>query len=228
MFPSQSVNQTRSSLTASTVSSPPLLGRGTILSRKEGSATSLSDIRLILAELVVFDNIVGGSWDCQLMVSWPDSVAGDMSVFSSSKHGSSATSSVSLDVYTASYNTSAYAALADPKGAKVGIPDIGPFATWDSMMAAIKIGNQLSVKGDNKDGQDKGVLAINAKLSYFGTVGVNPSEYGVTVNSEACPATGGKTLQFLFEIPTTDSRDASVSFSADKEKGAGVYLLANC
>lgn len=161
------------------------------------------------------------------MVSWPDSKAGDMSVFSSSKHGSSATSSVSLDVYSASYNASAYAALTTPRGGKVGKPDSGPFATWNTMMDAIKLGNSLSVKGDNKNGQDKSVLAINARLSYFGTVGVNPSEYGVTVNSQACPPSDSKTLQFLFEVPTTDSRDASVSFSAAKEKNAGVYLIAN-
>lgn len=181
-------------------------------------------------QYILFDNIAPGSWDCQLMVSWPDSVAGDMSVAASSRHGSAATSSVSLDVYSASYNASAYAALTAPKGAKLGTPSSGPFATWDSMMGAIRLGgnNQLGAKGDNEKGQDKSVVSANAKLTFFGTVAVNPGEYGVTVNSEACPSSDSKTLAFLFEIPSTDSRNASVSFQAEKEKGAGVYLLANC
>lgn len=181
-------------------------------------------------QYVVFDNIAPGSWDCQLMASWPDSAAGDMSVSASSRHGSAATSSVSLDVYSAWYNASAYAALTTPKGAKVGTTNSGPFATWDSMMGAIRLGgnNQLGAKGDSEKGQDKSVVSANAKLTFFGTVAINPGEYGVTVNSEACPSSDSNTLAFLFEIPSTDSRNASVSFLAQKEKGAGVYLLANC
>lgn len=181
-------------------------------------------------QYVAFENITGGSWDCQLMVSWPDTAVGDIAVSTSSRHGSAATSSVSLDVYSASYNTSAYAALTTPKGAKVGTPNSGPFATWDSMMGAIKVGgnNQLGAKGDSTKSQDKSATSANAKLSYFGTVAVNPGEYGITVNSEACPSSDSTTLAFLFEIPNTDSRDASVSFLAEKEKGAGVYLLADC
>lgn len=66
-------------------------------------------------------------------------------------------------------------------------------------------------------------------LTRFGTVGVSPGEYGVTINSRACPQAGSDgTLQFLFEIPDTDTRNASVSFLGSAEKGAGVYLLANC
>lgn len=181
-------------------------------------------------QYVAFENITGGSWDCQLMVSWPDAAMGDMAVSTSSRHGSAATSSVSLAVYSASYNATAYAALTTPKGAKVGTPNSGPFATWNSMMGSIKVGgnNQLGVKGDNAKSQDKSAISANAKLSYFGTVAVNPGEYGITVNSEACPSSDSTTLAFLFEIPKTDSRNASVSFLAEKEKGAGVYLLANC
>lgn len=175
-------------------------------------------------QYVAFENITGGSWDCQLMVSWPDRAAGHIDVQTSSPHGSPAVSSVSLDVYSASYNATAYAALTTPKGAKVGTPNSGPFATWHSMMGALKIGgdNQPGTEGDNAESPGK------AKLSYFGTVAVNPGEYGMTVNSEACPSSGSSTLEFLFEIPSTESRNASVSFLAEKEKGAGVYLLANC
>lgn len=69
----------------------------------------------------------------------------------------------------------------------------------------------------------------SVKLTRFGTVGVSPGEYGVTINSKACPQAGSDgTLQFLFEIPDTDTHNASVSFLGSAEKGAGVYLLANC
>lgn len=186
---------------------------------------------------VVFDNINPGSWDCQLMVSWPDSKNGDMNVTSSSHIGTAATSGVSIDVYSAYYNASAYKSLKPPKGTKIGTPnsDNGPFTTWDGMMRTMtmKGNNGLSEKGDNSKDQDKSTLGIDTKLTYFGTVAVNPGEYGVTINSEACASstTGdgdGKTLEFLFEIPSFDSRNASVSFFAEKEKGSGVYLLANC
>lgn len=178
---------------------------------------------------VVFDNIAPGSWDCQLMVSWPDKPHGDMSVDVSSRRGSSATSSVSLDVYSASYNASAYASMTKHKGAKTGRPNDGPFATWASMMGALRVGgNQLSSKGDTAKGQDRGLSPVNAKLTYFSTVAVNPGEYGVTVNSEGCPSSHAGRLQFLFEMPSTDSRDASVSFLADNQKGAGIFLLADC
>lgn len=184
-----------------------------------------------LQQYVVFDNISAGSWDCQLMVSWPDSKAGDMRVTSSSTRGSSASSGVSLDVYSASYNASAYAAPASPQTAyKIEPDNSGPFTTWASMLSAIKLkgNNQLSIS-DREKGQDKSAFSTNAQLTFFGTVGVNPGEYGLTINSEACPPSStGNSLQYLFEIPTTDSRDASVSFQASKEKGVGVYLLANC
>lgn len=181
-------------------------------------------------QYVVFDNITAGSWDCQLMVSWPDAHRGDMKVTSSSNRGSSASSGVSLDVYSASYNASAYASLNSPKVTHKNTPNNnGPFSTWASMLSAIKVSgnNQLSVS-DREKGQDKSAVSTGAKLTYFGTVGVNPGEYGLTINSEACPSSSGSTLDYLFEIPITDSRDASVSFQASKEKGAGVYLLANC
>ncbi|KAJ4416505.1 hypothetical protein N0V82_006700 [Gnomoniopsis sp. IMI 355080] len=183
-----------------------------------------------IQQYIAFENITAGSWDCQLMVSWPDSYRGDMKVTSSSSHGSSASSGVSLDVYSASYNASAYASLTSPKAAHKNAPNNnGPFSTWVSMLSAIKIGgnNQLSVS-DREKGQDKSAVSTGASLTYFGTVGVSPGEYGLTVNSEGCPSSTGNTLGYLFEIPTTDSRDASVSFLASKEKGAGVYLLANC
>ncbi|KAJ4394641.1 hypothetical protein N0V93_003860 [Gnomoniopsis smithogilvyi] len=181
-------------------------------------------------QYVAFDNITAGSWDCQLMVSWPDSQHGDMKVTSSSNRGSSASSGVSLDVYSASYNASAYASLTSPQLAHKNTPNNnGPFSTWAGMMSALKINgnNQLSVS-DREKGQDKSAVSTDARLTYFGTVGVNPGEYGLTINSEACPSSTGNTLEYLFEIPTTDSRDESVSFQASKEKGAGVYLLANC
>ncbi|KAF3768998.1 hypothetical protein M406DRAFT_355121 [Cryphonectria parasitica EP155] len=119
--------------------------------------------------------------------------------------------------------------MTQPEGAKIGTPNDGPFATWASMMGALRIGgNLLSVKADREQDQDKGVSAVNAKLTYFSTVAVNPGEYGITINSEACPTLSSNSLEFLFEIPGTDSRDASVSFLAEKEKDAGVYLLADC
>lgn len=183
-----------------------------------------------LQQYIAFDNITAGSWDCQLMVSWPDSRLGDLKVTSSSSHGSSASSGVSLDVYSASYNASAYASLTSPKVAHKNKPNNdGPFSTWASMLSAIKFSgnNQLSVS-DREKGQDKSAVSTGVILNYFGTVGVNPGEYGLTINSEACPSSTGSTLGYLFEIPTTDSRDVSVSFLASKEKGAGVYLLANC
>lgn len=168
-------------------------------------------------QYVAFDNIAAESWDCQLMVSWPDNAIGGMVVDTSSVHGSSATSSVSLDVYSATYNASAYAALTTPEGSNT--PNNGPFATWTSMMAALKI-DGLS----NAASQDMSATMSGAKLDYFGTVAVNPGEYGVTINSDAC----GSTMEYMFEIPNTDSRDVSVRFMAEKEKGAGVYLLADC
>lgn len=183
-----------------------------------------------IQQYVVFNNITAGSWDCQLMVSWPDAQHGGLKVTSSSRRGSSATSGVSLDVYSASYNASAYVSLASPQFAHKNTPNNnGPFSTWDSMMSAIKVGgnNQLSVS-DREKGQDKSAVSTDAKISFFGTVGVNPGEYGLTINSEACPSSTSDTLGFLFEIPATDSRDASVSFLADKENGAGIYLLTNC
>lgn len=183
-----------------------------------------------IQQYLVFSNITAGSWDCQLMVSWPDAHHGDINVTSSSSRGSSAASGVSLDVYSASFNASAYASLASAQVAHKNTPNNnGPFSTWASMMSAVKVSgnNQLSVS-DREKGQDKSAVSTDAKLSYFGTVGVNPGEYGLTINSEACPSYTSNTLEYLFEIPTTDSRDASVSFLASKEKGAGVYLLANC
>lgn len=186
---------------------------------------------------VVFENISPGSWDCQLMVSWPDSKTAGMVVSASSRRGTAAASGVSLDVYSASYNATAYNLLTQPKGVKLSTSDAdgGPFSTWTSMMRSVKMmgNNALSNKGDNSKGQDKSVTGVDARLAFFGTVPVNPGEYGRTINSEACASatTGdgdGKTLEFLFEIPNFDTRDTSVQFSANKEKGAGVYLLANC
>lgn len=85
-----------------------------------------------------------------------------------------------------------------------------------------------STKGRAQKTNDKADEA-SVTLTPFGTVGVNPGEYGITINSRACPQAGGDgTLQFLFEIPSTDSRNASVGFVGSAEKGAGVYLLANC
>lgn len=166
-------------------------------------------------QLVVFDNIPSGSWDCQLMVSWPHSDKGNeggMVVLTSSQRGTAATSGVSLDVYSASYNATAYKAmLTDDHD--------GPFATWAGTMRAINI------KGN------KGVGGVDAKLKFFSTVAMNPGEYGMTINSGACASSGGGDghgQMFVFEVPNFELRDASVGFSASKEKGAGVYLLANC
>lgn len=92
----------------------------------------------------------------------------------------------------------------------------------------IRPGKGASPKGDAQKTHDK-ENGISVTLTRFGTVSVSPGEYGVTINSRACPQAGGDgTLQFLFEIPDTDTRNASVSFSASTEKGSGVYLLANC
>ncbi|KUI68009.1 hypothetical protein VM1G_02598 [Cytospora mali] len=170
-------------------------------------------------QYVVFDNIPAGSWDCQLMVSWPNT-SSSMHITTASISGLDASTAVSLDVYSASYNASEPAGSSKPEGAHVGTPDQGPFATWDSMMdAVVRAGaDDLSAKAS----------AASAKLTYFGTVRVNPGEYGVTVNSEACPQEKNGTLEFLFEVPSTDSRNASVEFLGSKEEGAGVYLLANC
>lgn len=142
------------------------------------------------------------------------------------------TTAVSLDVYSASYNASAFAgnSKSETKGVHVGTKDLGPFATWESMMKAIAQpgGDDLSVKGGKEKMQPR-ASATSVQLTYFGTVGVHPGEYGVTVNSEACPSQGSNgTLEFLFEIPSTDGRNASVEFLGNKEEGAGVYLLANC
>lgn len=151
------------------------------------------------------------------MVSWPDVEHGGLSVNSSSQRGSAAVSGVSLEVYSASYNTSAF----------TGHNSNGPFSTWNNMMHAIKApGNRQLPASDRGKGQEKSDSSTSAQLTYFGTVPVNPGEFGLTVNSEACPAAGK--LQYLFEIPTTDSREASVSFLGTKEKGAGVYMIANC
>lgn len=178
---------------------------------------------------VVFDKIRPGSWDCQLMVSWPNSNPGNMVVSTSSRPGTSATSGVSLDVFSAHYNATAYDSLTRPKDAKLASPDddSGPFSTWHGMMRATKLHDH------SKKGHHKSVGDVDAKLTYFGTVAVNPGEYGMAINSGACPSStagdgNGKTLEFLFEMPSFDSRDASVSFSTKKEKSAGVYLLANC
>ncbi|ROW10935.1 hypothetical protein VMCG_01269 [Cytospora schulzeri] len=179
---------------------------------------------------VVFDNIPAGSWDCQLMVSWPHTSSG-MHITTASRSGLYGTTAVSLDVYSASYNKSALAGSSKPKkGTHVGTLDQGPFATWESMMNAINKPsvNDLSVKGDKGKMQGKEFSDASVRLRYFGTVGVDPGEYGVTVNSQACPKDASGTLEFLFEIPSTDGRNASVEFLGSKEEGAGVYLLANC
>lgn len=160
-----------------------------------------------------------------------------MVVSSSSRKGTSAASGVSLDVYSASYNATAYNLLAQPKGVKLSTSDAdgGPFSTWAGMLHSTKMvgNNALSNKSDNSKGQDRSVTGVDAKLSFFGTVPVNPGQKSMTINSEACASstTGdgdGKTLEFVFEIPNFDSRDASVQFSANKQTGVGVYLLANC
>ncbi|PSS03694.1 hypothetical protein BD289DRAFT_158312 [Coniella lustricola] len=178
-----------------------------------------------IQQYVLFDSIAPGSWDCQLMVSWPDAGL----VGASAGPGSTSTSSISLDVYSASYNANAFDSLTQLQGAKIGTPDSGPFATWTSMMGALKIGGgQSSADNDGSSASTAPVSPVNAKLTYFSTVAVNPGEYGITVNSEACPSSGNDTLGFIFEVPVTDSRNASVSFLGDAEAGDGVYLLANC
>lgn len=148
---------------------------------------------------------------------------------SASRFGTFGSSAISLDVYSASYNASSLRSHSKPKGAKVGIPQDSPFATWQSMTNAMRVHagtDDHSTKGNAQKTHDDGV---SVTLTPFGTVGVNPGEYGVTINSRACPQAGGDdTLQFLFEIPNTDSRNASVGFLGSAEKGAGVYLLANC
>lgn len=196
-------------------------------------------------QYVVFDNIASGSWDCQLMVSWYVSLlspkpctwratqltagnrpsAAALKMSTASKFGTSGTAAISLDVYSASYNASSLHSHSNPKGSKIGIPEDSPFATWQSMTNAMRV---PSTKGNAQKADDKGDEA-SVTLTPFGTVGVNPGEYGVTINSRACPQAGEDgTLQFLFEIPNTDSRNASVGFLGSAEKGAGVYLLANC
>lgn len=180
-------------------------------------------------QYVVFDNIASGSWDCQLMVSWPSAAA--LKMYFASKFGASGSSAISLDVYSASYNTSSVHSHSNPKGSKVGIPEDSPFATWQSMTNAMRAQagtDDHSTKGNAQKTHKKGD-GVSVTLTPFGTVGVNPGEYGVTINSRACPQAGEDgTLQFLFEIPNTDSRNASVGFLGSAEKGAGVYLLANC
>lgn len=201
-------------------------------------------------QYVVFDNIASGSWDCQLMVSWYASLlsakprvwraiqltignrpsAAALKMSTASKFGTSGTATISLDVYSASYNATSLHSHSNPKGSKVGIPEDSPFATWQSMANALRVhagtDDRSSEGNAQKTHKDDGV---SVTLTPFGTVGVNPGEYGVTINSRACPQAGGDgTLQFLFEIPNTDSRNASVGFLGSAEKGAGVYLLANC
>ncbi|KAL1883213.1 hypothetical protein Daus18300_000271 [Diaporthe australafricana] len=188
-------------------------------------------------QYVVFDNIASGSWDCQLMVSWP-SRAG-LNISTASRFGAFGSASVSLDVYSASYNASSFGSHPKFAASRVGTADntnstdTTPFATWQSMMNAMRVHtamNELSVKGQTKNMHDKALGGDSTvKLTPFGTVGVNPGEFGMTINSRACPqADGDGTLQFLFEIPSTDSRNASVGFLGTAEEGAGVYLLANC
>lgn len=180
-------------------------------------------------QYVAFHNITPGSWDCQLMVSWPD-VKHSLQVKSSSIQGSSAVSGVSLDVYSASYNVTAYGTPALLNMNNKNSPTHnGPFSTWANMMNAIKAsGNRQLPASDSGKSREKSDLATSAKLTYFSTVGVNPGEYGMTINSQACPASGNDMLQFLFEMPSTESREASVNFLAAEQKGAGVYLIANC
>lgn len=147
-----------------------------------------------------------------------------------SRFGAFGSGSVSLDVYSASYNASSLHSHAKPKGSKVGIPENSPFSTWQSMTNAMRVhtGTDDLSKGNAQKTHGKDDAA-SVTLIPFGTVGVNPGEYGVTVNSRACPqADGDGTLQFLFEIPNTDSRNASVDFLGSAEMGSGVYLLANC
>ncbi|KAK2610431.1 hypothetical protein N8I77_003859 [Diaporthe amygdali] len=182
-------------------------------------------------QYVVFDNIASGSWDCQLMISWPSSAS--LNVSTASRFGAFGSASVSLDVYSASYNASSIGSHSKPKASRVGTPDSTPFATWHSMMNAMRVPtgtDEPSVKGEAEKTHGKALSNTRSvTLTPFGTVGVNPGEYGVTINSKACPrANEDGALRFLFEIPSTDSRDASVGFLGSTEKGAGVYLLANC
>lgn len=148
-----------------------------------------------------------------------------------SRFGTFGSAAISLDVYSASYNTSSLHSHSNPPGSKIGIPVDSPFETWQSMTNAMRVHaatDDQSTKGNAQKTHDKSDEA-SVTLTPFGTVGVNPGEYGVTINSRACPQAGGDgTLQFLFEIPNTDSRNASVGFLGSAEKGAGVYLLANC
>lgn len=202
-------------------------------------------------QYVVFDNIASGSWDCQLMVSWYVSLlsvklctrraiqltarnrpsAAALKMSSASRFGTSGSSAISLDVYSASYNASSLHSHSNPKGSKIGIPEDSPFATWQLMTKAMRAHTSTddhSTKGNAQKTHDNGD-GVSVTLTPFGTVGVNPGEYGVTINSRACPQAGEDgTLQFLFEIPSTDSRNVSVGFLGSAEKGAGVYLLANC
>lgn len=202
-------------------------------------------------QYVVFDNITSGSWDCQLMISWyvaslwakscnwkaPPLTAGNrpsdaaLKMSTASRFGTFGSATISLDVYSASYNASSLRCHSKPEGSKVGIPEDSPFATWESMTNAMRVHagtDHHSNKSNARKTHDK-IGEPSMTLTPFGTVGVNPGEYGVTINSQACPQPGGDgTLQFLFEIPNTDSRNASVGFLGSAEKGAGVYLLANC
>lgn len=148
-----------------------------------------------------------------------------------SRFGPFGSAAVSLDVYSASYNASSLHSHHKPEGSRVGVPEDSPFATWQSMTNAMRAHagtGDHPTKGSAQKTHDQGDdMAVT--LTPFGTVGINPGEYGVTINSRACPQAGGDgTLQFLFEIPSTDSRNASVAFLGSAEKGAGVYLLANC
>lgn len=195
-------------------------------------------------QYVVFDNIARDSWDCQLMISWyvslmpprsspwvaieltardrPSSAA--LNMYTVSRSGTFDSGPISLAVYSASYNASSLHNHTKPEGSKVGIPEISPFTTWQSMTNALRIPTKGHIQKPHDDGSEISVI-----LTRFGTVGVSPGEYGVTINSRACPQAGSDgTLQFLFEIPDTDTRNASVSFLGSAEKGAGVYLLANC
>ncbi|KAI3397604.1 hypothetical protein diail_10576 [Diaporthe ilicicola] len=182
-------------------------------------------------QYVVFDNITSGSWDCQLMVSWPSRAA--MSITTASRFGAFGSASVSLDVYSASYNASFLASHSKPEGSRVGTAANTPFATWQSMMNAMTVHTAIDNSINNGTDEKKHGKSLGnsgtVKLTPFGTVGVSPGEYGVTINSMACPqADEDGTLQFLFEIPSTDSRNASVGFLGSAEEGAGLYLLANC
>lgn len=157
--------------------------------------------------------------------------AAALKMSTASRFGTFGSAAISLDVYSASYNASSLHSHSNPQGSKIGIPEDSPFATWQSMTNAMRVHaatDDHSTKGHAQKTNDKADEA-SVTLTPFGTVGVNPGEYGITINSRACPQAGGDgTLQFLFEIPSTDSRNASVGFVGSAEKGAGVYLLANC